>query len=85
MHDLGFVREHMDAIEKMARDRGIALDLEPFRELDAERRKIITSTEKLKAERNKSNEEMAGCTSRFERWNQSANRPMSLGSLGIRS
>ena len=59
MHDLGFVREHMDAIEKMAQDRGITLDLGPFRELDAERRKIITSTERMKAERNKANEEIA--------------------------
>jgi seryl-tRNA synthetase len=59
MHDLGFVREHMDSIEKMARDRGITLDLEPFKELDAERRKIITSTERMKAERNKANETIA--------------------------
>ena len=59
MHDLGFVREHMDLIEKMARDRGITLDLEPFKELDAERRKIITSTERMKAERNKANETIA--------------------------
>jgi seryl-tRNA synthetase len=59
MHDLGFVREHMDLIEKMARDRGITLDLEPFKELDAERRQIITSTERMKAERNKANERVA--------------------------
>jgi seryl-tRNA synthetase len=59
MHDLGFVREHMDAIEKMAQDRGIALDLAPFRELDAERRKIITSTERMKADRNRASEEIA--------------------------
>ena len=59
MHDLGFVREHMDVIEKMARDRGVALDLAPFRELDAERRKIITSTERMKADRNKASEEIA--------------------------
>ena len=59
MHDLGFVREHMDLIEKMARDRGITLDLDPFKELDAERRKIITSTERMKAERNKANETIA--------------------------
>ncbi|MGB9070081.1 MAG: serine--tRNA ligase [Candidatus Acidiferrales bacterium] len=59
MHDLGFVREHMDLIEKMARDRGITLDLEPFKELDADRRKIITSTERMKAERNKANESIA--------------------------
>jgi seryl-tRNA synthetase len=49
----------MDVIEKMARDRGVALDLAPFRELDAERRKIITSTERMKADRNKASEEIA--------------------------
>jgi seryl-tRNA synthetase len=59
MHDLGFVREHMDLIEKMAGDHGITLDLDPFKELDAERRKIITSTERMKAERNKANETIA--------------------------
>ncbi len=44
----------------MARDRGVTLDLAPFRELDAERRKIITSTERMKADRNKASEEIAG-------------------------
>jgi seryl-tRNA synthetase len=58
MHDLGFVRDHLDAIENMARDRGIALDLAPFTEIDTERRKIITSTERMKAERNKASEEI---------------------------
>ena len=53
MHDLGFVREHMDLIGKMARDRGVALDLAPFRELDAERRQLIRVVEVLKATRNK--------------------------------
>jgi len=56
MLDLGYVREHLDAIEKMARDRGVALDLAPFRELDADRRKIITSTERRKADRNKASD-----------------------------
>ena len=46
MLDLGYVREHLDAIEKMARDRGVALDLAPFREIDTERRQMITSTER---------------------------------------
>jgi len=59
MHDLGFVREHLDGIAKMAQDRGITLDLAPFVELDAERRKIITSTERMKADRNKASEEIA--------------------------
>jgi seryl-tRNA synthetase len=60
MLDLGYVREHLDAIEKMARDRGVALDLAPFREIDGERRQLIRSTELLKAERNKANDEIAG-------------------------
>jgi seryl-tRNA synthetase len=59
MLDLGYVREHMDVLEKMARDRGVTLDLAAFRELDGERRQIITSIERLKAERNKASEEIA--------------------------
>ncbi len=47
MLDLAYVREHPEAIEKMASDRGITLDLAPFREIDAERRKVITSTERM--------------------------------------
>ena len=58
MLDLGYVREHLDAIEKMARDRGITLDLAPFRDLDTDRRKIITSTERRKADRNKASDEI---------------------------
>ena len=59
MLDLSYVREHLDVIEKMGRDRGIALDLGPFRALDTERRTLITSTERLKAERNRASEEIA--------------------------
>jgi len=58
MLDLGYVRDHLEAIEKMARDRGVTLDLAPFREIDTERRQLIFSTEKLKAERNKASEEI---------------------------
>jgi len=59
MLDLGYVREHLGAIEQMARNRGITLDLAPFRAIDTERRQLITSTERLKAERNKASEEIA--------------------------
>jgi seryl-tRNA synthetase len=59
MLDLGYVRAHVDALEKMVRDRGITLDLAPFREIDSERRQLITSAEKLKAERNRASEEIA--------------------------
>jgi len=56
MLDLGFVRDHLDVIEKMGRERGIAVDLEPFRAIDSERRALITSAERLKAERNRASE-----------------------------
>jgi seryl-tRNA synthetase len=58
MLDLGYVREHMDVLEKTARDRGVTLDLAAFRELDGERRRLITEIERLKAERNKASEEI---------------------------
>jgi seryl-tRNA synthetase len=58
MLDLGFVREHLDRVEEMARNRGITLDLEGFRTLDRERRQLITAAERLKAERNKASEEI---------------------------
>jgi len=58
MLDLGYVREHLDVIEQMARNRGIALDLELFRSIDIERRRLITATEQLKAERNRENAEI---------------------------
>ncbi|HKS83001.1 MAG TPA: serine--tRNA ligase [Candidatus Acidoferrales bacterium] len=59
MLDLSYVRDHLDVIEQMARNRGLALDLAPFREIDAQRRQLIHSTEQLKAERNKASEEIA--------------------------
>jgi len=58
MLDLGYVREHLDVIEKMARDRSVTLDLDAFRQIDAERRKLIFQNEQLKAERNKASEEI---------------------------
>jgi seryl-tRNA synthetase len=59
MHDLAFFREHFDAIERMARNRGVSIDLDQFRAIDGERRALITSAEKLKAERNKASDEIA--------------------------
>jgi seryl-tRNA synthetase len=59
MLDLGFVREHLDVVEQMARNRGITLDLDRFRAIDGERRQLITAAERLKAERNKASDEIA--------------------------
>ncbi len=43
----------------MAKNRHTTIDLARFAEIDGERRLIITSTERLKAERNKASEEIA--------------------------
>jgi len=59
MHDLGYFREHLDVFEAMAQQRGVSLDLEGFRALDGERRKVIHAVEQLKAQRNKASEEIA--------------------------
>ncbi|PYT52539.1 MAG: serine--tRNA ligase [Acidobacteria bacterium] len=59
MHDLNYFRDHLDVFAAMAKKRGVALDLEAFRALDKERRVLITSTEQLKAQRNKASEEIA--------------------------
>jgi len=59
MHDLGYFRDHLDVFEQMARHRGGSLDLDGFRALDGERRKVIHAVEQLKAQRNKASEEIA--------------------------
>jgi seryl-tRNA synthetase len=64
MLDLGYFREHLDVIETMLVNRGRAPDdaagaVGQFRGLDAERRAVITTVEKLKAERNQASEEIA--------------------------
>jgi len=59
MHDLGYFREHLEQFEQMARNRGANLDFSGFRALDQQRRESITSAERLKAERNKTSEEIA--------------------------
>jgi len=59
MLDLGYVRDHLEIIEKMTRDRARELDLAPFLDIDTERRQLITAAERLKAERNKASEEIA--------------------------
>ena len=59
MLDLAYVRDHLEVIEKMARDRGIKVDLDHFKTIDAERRHLITQNERLKADRNKASDEIA--------------------------
>ena len=58
MHDLGYFRQHIDEFEKMAANRGAAIDFDKFRAVDLERRERITFAEQLKARRNKASEEI---------------------------
>jgi seryl-tRNA synthetase len=58
MLDLGFVRDHLDVVAQMAENRGVTIDLESFRAIDAERRRLITQAEKLKAQRNRASEDI---------------------------
>src|SRR5262249_13193346 len=61
MLDLGFVRDNLPLIEEKLRQRGLdpAEVLKDFRALDAERRRLITEAETLKAKRNRASEEIA--------------------------
>ncbi|MGH9478545.1 MAG: serine--tRNA ligase [Terriglobales bacterium] len=61
MLDRGYVREHMEALETMLGQRGMAaaVDLARYRELDRERRAMLQQAERLKQERNQGSEEVA--------------------------
>jgi seryl-tRNA synthetase len=59
MHDLGYIREHLDVFAEMAKKRNMTLDLDAFRALDKERRELITENEQRKAQRNKASDEIA--------------------------
>lgn len=53
MLDLRFVRENIDLIKKMLKDRRVDLDIDGFIELDEKRRKILGEAEGLKAKKNR--------------------------------
>lgn len=60
MLDLAYVRENLSAVEEMLRRRGQdPQQLARFRDLDAQRRQVITQSETLKAQRNRASEEIA--------------------------
>jgi seryl-tRNA synthetase len=59
MHDLNYFRDHLDVFADMAKKRNMPLDLEAFRELDKERRELITANEQRKAQRNRASDEIA--------------------------
>ena len=61
MLDLNFVRENLPVVEEKLRLRGMdpATVLKDFRDVDSERRRVITEAETLKAQRNRASEEIA--------------------------
>jgi seryl-tRNA synthetase len=54
--DIKLIREDPDAVERGLAARGGEISLRPVREADAERRRLVTEAEELKAERNRASE-----------------------------
>jgi seryl-tRNA synthetase len=52
MLDLKYVRDHLDLVEQRLAQRGTAISLADFRQLDARRRELLGRSEALKAEKN---------------------------------
>ncbi|MBL0159963.1 MAG: serine--tRNA ligase [Bryobacterales bacterium] len=52
MHDLGTFRANLESVAERLAQRGYALDVEQFREIDTRRRSALTEAEQLKAQRN---------------------------------
>ena len=61
MLDLNFVRDNLQQVEEMLRQRGAdpAAVLKDFREVDTQRRQAITEAETMKARRNKASEDIS--------------------------
>lgn len=59
MLDTKFIRENLDQAEASLATRGGAISLARFRELDEQRRKLLTESETLKALKNSVSEEIA--------------------------
>jgi len=59
MLDIKFVREHIDQIELMLKNRQLDFDLSQFKRLDEQRREKLREVEQLKHQRNKASEEIA--------------------------
>ncbi|MEJ5301296.1 MAG: serine--tRNA ligase [Thermodesulforhabdaceae bacterium] len=59
MLDIRFVRENIDKVDKMLKNRQMEFDLSQFKQLDDKRREKLREVEQLKHERNKASEEIA--------------------------
>jgi seryl-tRNA synthetase len=59
MLDLKFVRDHLERVEQVLKNRGLSqVSLEEFRGRDAERRRLLTQVESLRHERNTLSQEV---------------------------
>ena len=59
MLDIKFVREHLDEVKQMLKNRNNPLNLDAFTELDAKRRELLKASESLKSERNAVSKEIS--------------------------
>src|SRR5512146_774994 len=59
MLDLKYVRENVDQVAQMLRNRQMDMDLKPLLELDEERRRVLREVEELKHRRNVASEEIS--------------------------
>ena len=66
MLDIKLIRENPDAVERALASRGAAVSLAPVLAADAERRRLVTEAEALKAERNRASEAIGQAKRRGE-------------------
>jgi seryl-tRNA synthetase len=66
MLDIRLIREDPAAVERALATRGAAISLAPVLAADAERRRLLTETEELKAERNRASEAIGQAKRRGE-------------------
>ena len=59
MLDIKFVREHLDEVRQMLKNRNNPLNLDDFTELEQKRRSLLQDTENLKSQRNAVSKEIS--------------------------
>ena len=59
MLDIKFIRENTESVKQALKNRNLKLDLDAFIKLDTQRREILSRLEKLRAKRNKANDEIS--------------------------
>ena len=59
MIDLKYIRENINEVKKSTKQKGCDVDFDSIIILDDKRRELIIKVEKLKAERNKINQEIS--------------------------